>query len=110
MAAVNLTVAQADRCESARCRLSLFAARPLSSSVKSATNNMAIVIKQSGSDYEAVLTPPHIADQAWQSLKPMPARELIAALVARGCHQTDVGDAFYAANPNWLSELVAQHS
>jgi len=40
----------------------------------------------------------------------MPARELIAALLERGCHQTDVGDALYAANPNWLAEMRTQGS
>jgi hypothetical protein len=31
------------------------------------------------------------------------ADELIAALRDQGCHQTDIGDAFYAADPEWLS-------
>ena len=35
----------------------------------------------------------------------MPVSELIAALLQRGCHQTDIGDAFYAANPNWLADV-----
>jgi hypothetical protein len=71
---------------------------------------MAIVIKKSGSACEAVATPPHITGPAWQSSQPMPARELMAALLERGCHQTDVGDARYAANPNWLAEMRAQGS
>lgn len=77
---------------------------------KSEASTMAIVIKQSGSGYEAVATPPHVTAPAWQSSQSMPAAELIAALVERGYHQTDVGDAFHAANPNWLSELSVQRS
>jgi len=71
---------------------------------------MPIVIKKSGLAYEAVATPPHTTGPAWRSSQPMPARELIAALLERGCHQTDVGDALYAANPNWLAEMRTQGS
>jgi hypothetical protein len=28
--------------------------------------------------------------------------DLVAALRAIGCHQTDNGDAFFAAGPKWL--------
>jgi hypothetical protein len=28
--------------------------------------------------------------------------ELVAALLGLGCHQTDIGDAFYTADPDWL--------
>ena len=71
---------------------------------------MAIVIKQSGSGYEAVASPPHTTGPAWHSSQPMSARELIAALLERGCHQTDVGDALFAANPDWLAEMQSQGS
>jgi hypothetical protein len=27
--------------------------------------------------------------------------DLIAALTERGCHQTDIGDAFFEADPEW---------
>lgn len=75
-----------------------------------AKNRMAIVIKQTGPDYEALATPPHTAGPAWHTPHPMPARELIAALLERGCHQTDVGDALHAANPNGLADAQAQRS
>jgi len=34
----------------------------------------------------------------------MSRKELIDALRALGCHTTDIGDAFYTADPNWLDE------
>jgi hypothetical protein len=66
---------------------------------------MTIVVKQTSFGYEAIATPPHVSGAAWQSSHPMPVGELIAALLQRGCHQTDIGDAFYAANPNWLADV-----
>lgn len=71
---------------------------------------MAIVVKQSDAGYEAFVTPLHTTGPAWQSSQPMFVRELVAALIARGCHQTDVGDAFYAANPKWLADMSVQNS
>lgn len=71
---------------------------------------MAIVIKQSGPDYEAFATPLHTTGPAWHTPQPMPARELIAALRECGCHQTDIGDALHAANPDWLADAQAQRS
>jgi hypothetical protein len=32
----------------------------------------------------------------------MSRAELVAALLGLGCHQTDIGDAFYVADPDWL--------
>jgi hypothetical protein len=32
----------------------------------------------------------------------MTADVLVERLLALGCHQTDIGDAFYAADPGWL--------
>jgi hypothetical protein len=32
----------------------------------------------------------------------MSAEELVGELRSRGCHQTDIGDAFYDADPQWL--------
>jgi hypothetical protein len=31
----------------------------------------------------------------------MGADELIDALLERGCHQRDIGDAFFEADPEW---------
>ena len=71
---------------------------------------MAIVIKKTTSGYEAIATPPHVNGSAWQSPQPMPIRELVAALRQRGCRQTDVGDAFYEANPDWLADISSPES
>lgn len=53
--------------------------------------------------YTAELTPPHGGRTDWKTPTPLPLDELIGALLERGCHQTDVGDAFYRADPDWLS-------
>jgi hypothetical protein len=51
--------------------------------------------------YIAHATPPHVKTE-WRSTKPLLAKALIAVLVERGAHQTDIGDALYAADPDWL--------
>jgi len=65
---------------------------------------MPIEIEKVDGGYLARVTPPHGNDRAWASKHPQPAEALIAELQVRGCHQTDIGDAFYEADPNWLSE------
>lgn len=52
--------------------------------------------------YDGAVTPPHSGSAPWSSDQPMTQGDLVAALLALGCHQTDIGDAFYAADPNWL--------
>jgi hypothetical protein len=39
----------------------------------------------------------------WTTSGPMTRDELIKELRNFGWHQTDIGDAFYAADPDWLS-------
>ena len=51
--------------------------------------------------YQATVTPPHSA-QAWSTLQPISANQLTKELLRQGCHQQDIGDAFYAADPTWL--------
>jgi hypothetical protein len=63
---------------------------------------MPITIERVGSLYVATATPPH-SDVEYVSEAPEAADAVIDALRARGCHQTDIGDAFYAADPDWLS-------
>ena len=65
-------------------------------------DDMAIVIKRSGSLYEATITSPHGGGKPWATPQPMSRDSVIAALRDRGCHQTDIGDAFYEADPDWL--------
>lgn len=63
---------------------------------------MAIVVCRIAAMYEAELTPPHGGGIPWRSEGPMSRDELVAELQRQGCHQTDIGDAFYEADPEWL--------
>jgi hypothetical protein len=65
---------------------------------------MPIEIEKLEGGYVARVTPPHGQGREWTSETPQPAEVLIADLQALGCHQTDIGDAFYAADPNWLNK------
>jgi hypothetical protein len=65
---------------------------------------MAIVIEKQDGGYSARVTPPHGGGITWTTPQPMSRDELIAALRERGCHQTDIGDAFYEADPQWLDD------
>jgi len=69
---------------------------------------MAITIRRVGDRYSAEVTPPHGGGVPWGTPDPMPARQLTRALLDRGCHQTDVGDAFYEADPAWVDRLPAE--
>jgi hypothetical protein len=61
-----------------------------------------IEIEKHSDLYVATVTPPHGDGTLWRS--PELSRDaLIAELRARGCHTTDIGDAFYEANPEWLT-------
>jgi hypothetical protein len=62
-----------------------------------------IDIEKADDGYVARVTPPHGSGTPWETVRPLPRDELIAALREQGCHQTDIGDAFYAADPEWLS-------
>lgn len=65
---------------------------------------MPIEIWRVETGFLAHVTPPHGNGVEWQSTTPMDAEALIDALRDRGCHQTDIGDAFHAADPEWLSD------
>jgi hypothetical protein len=64
---------------------------------------VAISIRRERSGYGAVVTPPHGGEQTWTSPTALTRDELIEALRRLGCHTTDIGDAFYAADPDWLT-------
>lgn len=62
---------------------------------------MSIVIRRVGCLYEASVRPPHGRNRSWDSPRAMGVDELIGALLERGCHQRDIGDAFFEADPEW---------
>ena len=64
---------------------------------------MPIVIARDGEMYSAEVTPPAGGDRHWHSLDPMDLDALIQSLLALGCHQTDIGDALFEADPEWES-------
>ena len=64
---------------------------------------MAIIITRIGQHYSAEVTPPHGGGKPWSTSEPMSTDDLVDALRERGCHQTDIGDAFYDADPEWLT-------
>jgi len=66
---------------------------------------MAIIIRKVGDLFEAEVTPPHGKGNHWQTAKPISAKKLVSELLEQGCHQTDIGDAFYSADPDWLANL-----
>ena len=65
-----------------------------------------IAIEKSGHGYRARATPPNVRS-AWETERPLSAREIASKLLELGAHQTDIGDAFYQADPNWISNLDA---
>jgi len=65
---------------------------------------MAIVIKKVKEGYLAKVTPPHGKGSDWENADPLNCDELIDELFKLGCHQTDIGDAFYEADPEWLKQ------
>jgi hypothetical protein len=66
---------------------------------------MAILIARVGQLYTAAVSPPHGRATPWRSARPVSAPELIDELLSQGCHQTDIGDAFYEADAEWLDRL-----
>jgi hypothetical protein len=63
-----------------------------------------ISIRKADGVYTAQVTPRH-GDRPWAPERPLSAKELVDALRGLGCHTTDIGDAFYEANPDWLEEV-----
>lgn len=66
---------------------------------------MAIKITRVEDKYLAAVTPPHGGGVPWSTTEPLGASELIEELTSRGCHQTDIGDAFYEADDAWVLRL-----
>lgn len=64
---------------------------------------MPVVIRRTGESYVAEVTPPHGEGEPWSSPHLMSRDDLVEALRRIGWHQTDIGDAFFEADPEWLS-------
>jgi hypothetical protein len=62
---------------------------------------VAIEIQKTDDGYAAHVTPPH-GRREWTTPHPMTRDDLDRELHGLGCHPTDIGDAFYDADPNWL--------
>lgn len=62
---------------------------------------MAIQVQRRGKLFTAEVTPPHGNGTPWRSPRPMTVGELVDELRKLGCHQTDIGDALYEADPDW---------
>jgi hypothetical protein len=64
---------------------------------------MAIEINRVGGDlYNATLTPPHISRRQRTVTQPMTRDLLMRALRDLGCRPTEISEAFYEADPDWL--------
>jgi hypothetical protein len=61
-----------------------------------------IVIEKVDGGYRAQATPPHVR-HAWGTEQPLSVSEITAKLSELGAHQTDIGDAFFQADPSWIS-------
>jgi hypothetical protein len=62
-----------------------------------------ITINKVARGYQVHATPPSVSSE-WKTEAPLSIQEIIARLLAlHAHHQTDIGDAFYRADPNWIS-------
>lgn len=71
---------------------------------------MAITIRRHGDKYDVNVTPPHGGGRYWSSSQPLTAQEVVDHLEALGCHQADIGDAMFEADPLWLNRLEETES
>jgi hypothetical protein len=66
--------------------------------------NMTITMKKvSEGLYVVSATPPHVRE-AWSTTEPLHTDQIIQELLSRGAHQTDVGDAFYEQDRDWVKK------
>ena len=62
------------------------------------------IVKVSDDLYTVSATPPDVVGE-WTPSEPVRGRKLTRELIERGVHQTDVGDAMYQADPEWIRKL-----
>lgn len=67
---------------------------------------MSLRISKSNAGYTAKGV---LAGVTFEADVPLSARELVQWLQNQGFHQTDIGDAFFEADPNWLSRLETEN-
>ena len=60
-------------------------------------------IKRESNLYVGSITSSDGRTTLWETPEPVSRNDLIRELQKLGWHQTDIGDAFYAADPDWLS-------
>ena len=68
---------------------------------------MAIRIKMvTNALYTAELSVPDMpaVKEPWSTPEPMSIDQIFSEPLNRGAHQTDIGDAFKAADPDWMSK------
>jgi hypothetical protein len=61
-----------------------------------------ITIEKITGGYTVHATPPHVRSE-WKTESPLSVGEITEKLLVLDAHQTDIGDAFYRADPNWIS-------
>lgn|GEM_PF-4886924 len=65
---------------------------------------MALILKkQSDGLYTALATPPNVSE-AWSTTEALGTDQIIHELLKRGAYQTDIGDAFYDQDPDWVKK------
>ena len=62
-----------------------------------------IKIEKVRDGYLAHVTSRH-SQEEWKNPTPLSRGELVKELRSRGVHTTDISDAFYEADPDWLSD------
>lgn len=80
--------------------------------VKLQDNVMTIRVTKLEDDlYTASLTLPDMPNvrEPWSTESAMTGHQLTRALVDRGCHPTDIGDALYAVDPLWVEKLRGEY-
>jgi hypothetical protein len=65
---------------------------------------MSIILKkQSDGLYTALATPPDVSE-VWSTTEALGTGQIIHELLKRGAHQTDIGDAFYDQDQDWVKK------
>lgn len=68
---------------------------------------MPIKIQRYNDLWTAEVTPQDVRKPHWHMSGPVSANELVKQLRDLGCHTTDIGDAFFAACPDWVKDATA---